>query len=451
MVASNVTIKSKSLEDVDIVEHLRKHHDVSNDGIDDTVTAIIDCNTTSGNIVIDVRSGWGPLGSNQFLELIKSNHFNDLPFYRVCPRYVTQFGVKYNYNIPNNIKVIKDDPSLWGKRDMDFGYVFFAGSGPNSRQGQMVFALCERKGCITSGLGSAPWEVPVGTIRKESFQTLYSIAQSGFPYPKLELIGQHPKAAGPIINKLIVEKDYLKTNYPSMQYFHNCQIRQSDLHLNRPLSEDHPDTDVLSHKQISDSNNKSSSYVSPLLSHRKRDSYRVKMKLVTTKGEDDVIVEIYPDWAPFGAQRFKDLASSQFFDGSKFFRSIKNFVVQFGINGNPLVYRNYSSVEIPDDPTKQTNSRGTLTFASSGPNTRSCQLFFNLVDNKYLDHDFAPIGRVVHGMDVIDSIYLEYGEGGKGDGSDGKGPDQGRITREGNAYLEKYFPKLSFILATEII
>ena len=131
----------------------------------DAVTDIVVCSTSKGNLTIDVRSKWAPKGVDQFLKLVRLGHFNDLPFYRVCPRYITQFGRKYlapgtpDPLEQNHISVIKDDTSLWGLRDMDFGYLFFAGSGPNSRFDEMVVALCPMKGCIATGLGHADWEV----------------------------------------------------------------------------------------------------------------------------------------------------------------------------------------------------------------------------------------------------------------------------------------------------
>lgn len=124
--------------------YYRSEHDISpQDGVDDTVTSVVECVTSQGNLTIDVRSGWAPLGSIQYLNLISQNFFTDLPFFRVCPRYITQFGAKYQSQI--NVKVIKDDRTLWGVRDMDYGYVFFAGSGKDSRREEMVLALCDMK------------------------------------------------------------------------------------------------------------------------------------------------------------------------------------------------------------------------------------------------------------------------------------------------------------------
>ena len=130
----------------------------------------------------------------------------------------------------------------------------------------------------------------------------------------------------------------------------------------------------------------------------------------------------------------------------------QNFMVQFGMHGDPATNQLWTRKAIKDEPVKSSNGRGTISFACAGPNTRSNQLFININDNAYLDREqFAPIGKVIHGMKYIDAIYMGYGEGGNGSGKDGKGPSQGRISREGNAYLDQVFPKLSSILKAEIV
>jgi hypothetical protein len=139
--------------------------DPAPDDLLDTITAVVECKTTHGPLTIDVREHWGPLGAAQFLRLVDQGFFAHLPFFRVAPRYITQFGVKVQASqSAAGVKTIKDDTSLWGKRDMDFGYLFFAGNGAHSRRDQMVLALCEQEGCIQTALGKAPWEVPIGTV-----------------------------------------------------------------------------------------------------------------------------------------------------------------------------------------------------------------------------------------------------------------------------------------------
>lgn len=160
------------------------------------------------------------------------------------------------------------------------------------------------------------------------------------------------------------------------------------------------------------------------------------------------VVRTRPDWAPLGVERFEALAGSAFFDGCRAFRVLPGFIVQFGITGDPQVQAKWKAQSLKDDPVKVTNSRGTLVFATAGPNTRTTQLFINLSDrNSFLDKQgFSPIGEVVSGMDVVERFYSGYGEGAPS----GKGPDQGLVQRKGNSYLEESFPKLSYFSKVSI-
>jgi peptidyl-prolyl cis-trans isomerase A (cyclophilin A) len=168
-------------------------------------------------------------------------------------------------------------------------------------------------------------------------------------------------------------------------------------------------------------------------------------KFDTSKGP--FVIEVHRDWAPQGADRFYNLVKNGFFDNARFFRVIEGFMVQFGINGDPKIAAVWRDADIKDDPVKQSNGRGTITFATAGPNTRTTQVFINFADNAPLDgQGFSPFGKVVSGMEVVDSLYSGYGEGAP----NGNGPDQGRIQSQGNAYLEQDFPKLDFIKTATI-
>ena len=159
----------------------------------------------------------------------------------------------------------------------------------------------------------------------------------------------------------------------------------------------------------------------------------------TTTTRGTVRLETYDAWAPIGAQHFHKLVTSdQFYDECRFFRVVDNFVVQFGINGDPNMTKKWRSDVLKDDPVKETNAYGTLTYATSGANTRTTQLFINTRSsgNGGLDHQgFAPFGKVVQGMDLVQRINNEYHEK----------PNQGKIQNQGNAYLNKEFPRLSYI------
>jgi peptidyl-prolyl cis-trans isomerase A (cyclophilin A) len=165
----------------------------------------------------------------------------------------------------------------------------------------------------------------------------------------------------------------------------------------------------------------------------------------TSKGRFTITVT--RAWAPLGADRFYNLVKNGFYDDARFFRVIEGFMVQFGIHGNPTIAKAWMSARIPDDPVKQSNRRGYVTFATAGPNTRTTQVFINFRDNGNLDKmGFAPFGEVTTGMDVVDRLYNGYGEGAPS----GRGPEQGRIQSEGNVYLNKDFPRLDFVKAATI-
>jgi peptidyl-prolyl cis-trans isomerase A (cyclophilin A) len=168
---------------------------------------------------------------------------------------------------------------------------------------------------------------------------------------------------------------------------------------------------------------------------------KFKVKFTTTKG--DFVVEATRAWAPLGADRFYNLAKLGFFADAGFFRVVPDFVVQFGIHGNPQVAAAWKGASIKDDPKgTQLNEKGTLTFAKGGPDSRTTQLFINFKDNKSLDSmGFPPFGKVVSGMEVVDAINKEYGEM----------PQQGSIQSDGNAYLKRQFPRLDYVKSATLV
>jgi len=171
-----------------------------------------------------------------------------------------------------------------------------------------------------------------------------------------------------------------------------------------------------------------------------------KAKFATTKG--DFVVEVTRAWAPLGADRFYNLVKNHFYDSEAFFRVLPGFVAQFGLSRTPDVSRVWASASIKDDPVTQSNLEGSLTFATAGHDTRTTQVFINLGNNQFLDNmGFAPFGKVVEGMDVVRKLYTGYGDGPPR----GSGPDQGRITNEGKAYLDKSFPLLDSIKTAVIV
>jgi cyclophilin family peptidyl-prolyl cis-trans isomerase len=164
-----------------------------------------------------------------------------------------------------------------------------------------------------------------------------------------------------------------------------------------------------------------------------------KVRFVTSKGP--IVVEVHNDWAPIGAAHFRELVKAGYYNGARFFRVVPRFVVQFGLAAKPSVTKKWDKA-IKDDPVTQTNRTGSLAFATMGPNTRTAQIFINLVSNQRLDSQgFAPFAQVIEGMDVVEHLYSGYGET----------PDQEAITNQGNAYLEKNFPNLDYIKTATIL
>ncbi len=170
-----------------------------------------------------------------------------------------------------------------------------------------------------------------------------------------------------------------------------------------------------------------------------------KAKFDTSAGV--FVVEVTRAWAPNGADRFYNLVKNGFYDDCRFFRVLSGFMAQFGINGDPSVQAAWRNANIPDDPVKQSNKRGYITFATAGPNTRTTQVFVNFGDNVGLDSQgFSPFGRVVSGMEVVSKLYSGYGEGAP----NGSGPSQQSLQMQGNAYLQKQFAKLDYVKTATI-
>lgn len=173
---------------------------------------------------------------------------------------------------------------------------------------------------------------------------------------------------------------------------------------------------------------------------------RFEVELDTTKGK--ILIEVHRDWAPHGADRFYSLVKVGYFEDIAFFRVMDGFMTQFGMHGNPRVNKAWTRQPIEDDPVERSNERGTVSFAKTkAPNSRTTQLFINTVDNANLDKmGFSPFGRVIEGMDVVDSLHVT-GEGRPR----GAGPSQRRIKMSGNVYLRKHFPDLDYVKSARIV
>jgi peptidyl-prolyl cis-trans isomerase A (cyclophilin A) len=182
-----------------------------------------------------------------------------------------------------------------------------------------------------------------------------------------------------------------------------------------------------------------------LATEKAPDTYKVRMN--TTAG--DFTIEVHRDWAPRGADRFFNLVKIGYFNDTAFYRVIKGFMAQVGMNGDPAVNQVWMNAQIRDDAVTQSNTRGMVTFAMSGkPHSRTSQIFINYGDNSYLDEmGFAPFGEVVEEFETVEALYGGYGEGAPR----GKGPSQGRLFRSGNDYLKGEFPELDYIEMATIV
>jgi peptidyl-prolyl cis-trans isomerase A (cyclophilin A) len=181
------------------------------------------------------------------------------------------------------------------------------------------------------------------------------------------------------------------------------------------------------------------------LTEKAPDLYRARF--ATSKG--DVVIEVHRDWAPVGADRFFNLVKNGYYNETRFFRVVRGFMAQIGIHGKPEMNNLWRDQRIADDPVQKSNLRGFVSFATAGPGTRTTQFFINYADsNNRLDSmGFAPFGQVTSGMEVVDALYAEYGEGAP----QGRGPSQGRIQSEGNAYLLRDFPQLDYVKEATIL
>jgi homoserine O-acetyltransferase len=179
---------------------------------------------------------------------------------------------------------------------------------------------------------------------------------------------------------------------------------------------------------------------------RKRSPAQYRVGVETPRGR--IVLEVHRDWAPVGADRFYNLVRAGFYDDSRFYRVTARFT-QFGIPGNPAVAALWRTPTLPDDPVRESNTRGRFAFAMTGPNARTTQIYICKVDMSSQDKDgFAPLGMVVEGMDVVDALYAGYGESAGGGMRGGK---QDRIFAEGNAHLDRDFPKLDRLIRARIL
>lgn len=170
-----------------------------------------------------------------------------------------------------------------------------------------------------------------------------------------------------------------------------------------------------------------------------------RVRLQTSEGE--VVIQVHRAWAPNGADRFYNLVKAGYYDDTRVYRVLDGFMAQFGMNGDARVNMAWRNAIIVDDPVTRSNTRGRVSFAKGGPNSRTTELFINYRDNASLDErGFSPVGEVVEGMDIVDRFHAGYGDGPPR----GQGPYQAQVQAQGNAYLDTSFPDLTRILSAKV-
>lgn len=170
-----------------------------------------------------------------------------------------------------------------------------------------------------------------------------------------------------------------------------------------------------------------------------------RARFETTAGT--FVIEVHRDWAPRGADRFYTLVSNGYYDDTRIYRVVEDFMVQWGIHGDPLVDYQWQDELLMDDPVAASNTRGRVSFAKGGANSRTTEIFINFKDNSSLDaRGFSPIGEVVEGMEVVDALYAGYGDGPPR----GEGPYQAQAHAQGNAYFDEAFPELDRVIRATV-
>jgi len=366
--------------------------------------------TTKGDFVVEASRAWAPNGADRLYNLVKIGYFKDVAFFRAIEGFMVQFGIHGDPALSAAWRSanIPDDPV---KESNGKGYVTFATAGPNTRTTQLFINFGNNKNLDSMGFA------PVGRVvhGMEVVESLYKGYGEGAP-----------RGRGPDQSRIQSEGNaYLKRDFPNLDYIRSATIMKPD---EMPKA-------TAPHPALKDPSK---------ATEKAPDTFKVKF--TTTKG--DFVVEANRAWAPNGADRLYNLVKVGYFKDLAFFRAIQGFMVQFGIHGDPAVSAAWRRANIQDDPVKESNAKGYVTFATAGPNTRTTQLFINYADNRNLDSmGFSPVGKVVQGMEVVESLHKGYGEGAPR----GRGPDQGRVQGEGNAYLKRDFPNLDYIQSATIV
>ncbi len=372
--------------------------------------------TTKGPFAVEFTRDWAPTGADRMYELVLKKFFTDMRVFRVVENFVVQFGISGDPDVSKQWKKsnIADDPPAQSNTEGMF--TFAAGGAPNTRSTQVFINLGNNSRLDRMGFA------PVGKVifGMDVVKSLY--AGYGESITNLQ---DTIAAAG---------NGFLDKEFPKLDSIKRAVFVEQIKDLN--AVEQHMRDERL--KQLEDV---AEGKTARGTSERAPGTFTAKFEC--TMGT--FVVECTREWSPNGADRFYTLVKNGFYNGAKFFRVVRGFIVQFGLPAEADIRGTWITSTFPDDPFTIGNTVGTVSFAKppAAENARATQVFINFGDNSAgLDpQKFTPFGKVVEGMDVVNAINSEYGES----------PDQARVRAKGNAYLEEFFPRLDGIKSAAII
>jgi cyclophilin family peptidyl-prolyl cis-trans isomerase len=386
---------------------------------------------TTGKFIVEFQPKWAPIGVRRIHDLLVDDFYDELKIHRrqvVGVTGLVEFGINGNPHVMEywNNHPIPDDPFYWSPDGYKPGisaqedisddtvtnqprFVTMGHHGMNTRATTLIINTGTSK-ITTSVIMDQEGFRPVGVIT-QGFELIERIYNCGDNYPH---------GPGPDVNKILSQgTNYLEEQFPKLSVIKKARRKMSDFEVAEE-EEDDPDNFVHVHCHVT----------SKALSAY--DHERAHL----------IEIEVHPDWAPNGAKRFLDLVRDRYFDGSALFRAIPNFLVQFGIAKEESKRQKWLDKTIEDDPMRPDIpiDIGTVSFAGTGTDSRSTQIWIALADNTTLgDRPWeVPFGRVVgdRSLRVLHSLNTKYGDN----------VDQSRIWHEGDKYLETEFPELDRII-----
>lgn len=359
-------------------------------------------------IVIEAYREWAPLGVDRFYALVQDNYYDCSVFHRFAPGFVVQFGIASDPAETDKWSdPILDDPV---EQSNDESYVTFATAGEDTRTTQVFINIGDNWELNNRGFA------PFGKVIK------------GYDLVK-KIYNPTPEDVGGVDQDDLSTKgsSWAFSEYPKLDFVKNTKILSTS---DKPLAEADDGTCVPRAHDINPNNIEEAPEAFVVEFH-------------TTASSRPIVIQVARDWSPIGVDRFYALLQDNFYDCATFFRVAPNFVVQYGIAAEPSQTQKWSD-PISDDPVTQSNLKGFVTFATSGSDTRTAQIFINLKDNASLDSKgFTPFGEVISGLDVVESFYNPT-PGDQG------GANQGKLRSQGNEWILNEYPDIDYVKFTDI-